>query len=175
MSDLFALILTVSLALLVLDLAYRVFKRGSRLLPTALVVLAAAWVVYALAPESMQTRSATDEIVAIVICYTSMVLGMMAEYGYAQAERGNKKLEFDLMSFLMPIFASPIVFIPLLTLTSEVALGGAFARPKLMVYLVAFQNGFFWKSFFEQRCAEAKTAAAARSELAALEKAPHAA
>jgi hypothetical protein len=174
MSDLFAFILTVSLSLLVLDLAYRVFRRGSRLLPTALVVLAAGWVVYALAPDAMQTRGATDEIVAIVICYASMVLGMMAEYGYAQAERGNKKIEFDLMSFLMPIFASPIVFIPLLTLTSEVALGGAFTRPKLMVYLVAFQNGFFWKSFFEQRCAEAKSIARGEAQ-PALEKAPHAA
>ena len=112
----------------------------------------------------MQTRGASDEIVAIVICYASMVFGMMAEYGYAQAERGNKKIEFDLMSFLMPIFASPIVFIPLLTLTSEVALGGAFTRPKLMVYLVAFQNGFFWKSFFEQRCAEAKSRRARASQ-----------
>ena len=47
--------------------------------------------------------------------------------------------------------AAQTAFIPLLTLTSEVAIGGAFTRAKLMVYLVAFQNGFFWKSFFEQR------------------------
>jgi hypothetical protein len=174
MSDLFAVILTVSLALLVLDLAYRVFRRGSRLLPTALVVVAAGWVVYALAPQGVQERGSSDEIVAIGFCYASMVFGMMAEYGYAQAERGNKKIEFDLMSFLMPIFASPIVFIPLLTLTSEVAIGGAFTRPKLMVYLVAFQNGFFWKSFFEQRCAEAKSATA-RTEPAPMERASNAA
>jgi hypothetical protein len=30
------------------------------------------------------------------------------------------------------------------------SIGGAFTKAKLMVYLVAFQNGFFWKSFFEQ-------------------------
>ena len=173
MSDLLAVILTVSLGLLVLDLAYRIFTKGTRLLPRTLVVLAAGWVVYALAPKAVQTRGESDEIIAIVICYMSMVFGMMAEYGYAQAERGNKKIEFDWMSFLMPIFASPIVFIPLLTLTSEVAIGGAFTRPKLMVYLVAFQNGFFWKSFFEQRRAEAKSAV--RSDPAPLERAPHAA
>jgi chromate transport protein ChrA len=172
MSDLLSVILTVSLALLVVHLAYRVFTKRTALLPSALVVLASGWVVYAVAPKAMQTRS-PDEVVAIIVCYASMVLGMMAEYGYAQAERGNKKLEFDLMSFLMPIFASPIVFIPLLTLTSEVAFGGAFTRPKLMVYLVAFQNGFFWKSFFEQRRAEAKSMA--RAEPAALEREPHAA
>jgi hypothetical protein len=77
------------------------------------------------------------------------------------------------MPFLMPIFASPIVFIPLLTLTSEVAMGGAFTRPKLMVYLVAFQNGFFWKSFFEQRKAEANVAA--RSDTVVPESSKHAA
>lgn len=173
MSDLLALILTVSLALLVVDLAYRVFTKRTGLLPRTLVVLAAGWVVYALAPKALQTRGSPDEIVSIVFCYMSMVLGMMAEYGYVQAERGNKKIEFDLMSFLMPIFASPIVFIPLLTLTSEVAIGGAFTRAKLMVYLVAFQNGFFWKSFFEQRCAEAKSAV--RSDPGAFEREPHAA
>jgi len=172
MSGLLAVILTVSLALLVVHLIYRVFTKSAAVLPSALVVLVACWVVYALAPRAMQTRGPGDEIVSIVFCYASMVFGMMAEYGYSQAERGNKKIEFDFMSFMMPIFASPIVFIPLLTLTSEVAIGGAFTRPKMMVYLVAFQNGFFWKSFFEQRCAEAK---AARSEPAALKTEPHAA
>ena len=29
--------------------------------------------------------------------------------------------------------------------------GRATTQGKLMVYLVAFQNGFFWKSFFEQQ------------------------
>ena len=166
MSDLLAVTLVVSLVLLVLELAYRAFTRRGGLLPRALIVLAAGWVVYAVAPRAVQTRGTSDEIVAIVICYLSMVFGMMAEYGYAQAERGNKKLEFELMSFLMPIFASPIVFIPLLTLTSEVAMGGAFTRPKLMVYLVAFQNGFFWKSFFEQRRAEAKVTARSEAQAA---------
>lgn len=173
MSDLLAVILVVSLVLLVVELAYRAFTKRGGLLPRTLIVLAAGWIVYAVAPGVVQTRGASDEIVAIVICYLSMVFGMMAEYGYAQAERGNKKLEFELMSFLMPIFASPIVFIPLLTLTSEVAMGGAFTRPKLMVYLVAFQNGFFWKSFFEQRRAEAKVAA--RTDATGLETTPHAA
>jgi hypothetical protein len=60
----------------------------------------------------------------------------------------------------MPIFASPIVFVPLLTLTTDVASGGVLGDGKLMVYLVAFQNGFFWKGFFEQRRAQAQPKAA---------------
>ena len=48
----------------------------------------------------------------------------------------------------MPIFVSPIVFIPLLTVITDVNTTGAFAQPKLMVYFIAFQNGFFWRAFF---------------------------
>ncbi len=40
------------------------------------------------------------------------------------------------------------VTLEMLTITSEVAIGGgAFTRSKLMVFLVAFQNGFFGKGF----------------------------
>jgi len=102
-------------------------------------------------PDSVESKGPVDETVAIVLCYLCMLLGMVAEYGYAQAERGHKRLRFEPMTFLMPIFASPIVFIPLLTITTDISFDGAFSKSKLMVYLVAFQNGFFWKGFFEQR------------------------
>ena len=157
MSEHVDLIVKMSLALMVADFMYRALTRSAPLLPRALAIAGALGIVYALAPSAVQTRGGIDEAASIVFCYVSMVLGMIAQYGYAQAERGNKKLELDWMTFLMPIFASPIVFIPLLTLTSEVAMGGAFTRAKLMVYLVAFQNGFFWKSFFEQRRGEAQS------------------
>jgi hypothetical protein len=155
MSEVVAVILTVSLALMIGDLLYRALTKSAPLLPRTVAVLIAACVVYLLAPGTVEKRGSIDETASVVFCYLSMLFGMIAEYGYVQAERGRRKFEFDLVSFLMPIFASPIVFIPLLTLTSEVAIGGgAFTRTKLMVYLVAFQNGFFWKSFFEQRRAE---------------------
>ena len=157
MSEHVDLIVKMSLALMVADFMYRALTRSAPLLPRALAIAGALGIVYALAPSAVQTRGGIDEAASIAFCYVSMVLGMIAQYGYAQAERGNKKLELDWMTFLMPIFASPIVFIPLLTLTSEIAMGGAFTRAKLMVYLVAFQNGFFWKSFFEQRRGEAQS------------------
>ncbi|HEY5619120.1 MAG TPA: hypothetical protein VIK60_14355 [Vicinamibacterales bacterium] len=157
MSEHVDLIVKMSLALMVADFMYRALTRSAPLLPRALAIAGALGIVYALAPSAVQTRGGIDEAASIAFCYVSMVLGMIAQYFYAQAERGNKKLELDWMTFLMPIFASPIVFIPLLTLTSEVAMGGAFTRAKLMVYLVAFQNGFFWKSFFEQRRGEAQS------------------
>lgn len=100
---------------------------------------------------SPATGEGIHEVAAVTLCYLAMLLGMMAEYAYAQAEQGKKRLRFVPMTLVMPILASPIVFIPLLTLAGDISTGGAFTRAKLMVYLVAFQNGFFWKSFFEQR------------------------
>ena len=152
MSPTMGLLLTISVVAFVACALYRALgraapRRGGALAAIAVAVLVATVVV----PAPTGTRGAA-EIASVFVCYGCMLLGMMAEYGYAKAERGDTSFTFELLPFLMPIFASPIVFIPLLSLMTEDAMsGGAFTRAKLMVYLVAFQNGFFWKSFFEQR------------------------
>jgi hypothetical protein len=122
------------------------------LVTLAMAVLAGAIFPLAFPDPDIEFKGpATQETVAVGFCYFSMLLGMAAQYCYKQVERGDTKFTFEPMEFLMPIFASPIVFIPLLTLTTDIALSGPFTKSKLMVYLVAFQNGFFWKSFFEER------------------------
>jgi uncharacterized membrane protein YidH (DUF202 family) len=127
-------------------------RRPRRYLPALLCAAVACATFVLVFADRIETKGSVEETAAVVLCYGAMLLGMAAEYFYTQAERGSRTLSFEPMAFLMPIFASPIVFIPLLTITSEVAIGGgAFTRSKLMVYLVAFQNGFFWKGFFEQR------------------------
>jgi hypothetical protein len=153
MSGALSLVLLVSLAGLVCGVAYiDIQRRGARrFLSSLLLVSLAMAVIYMALPDSIESKGPLDEVVAVSFCYVAMVLGMFAEYGYSQAERGETRLTFRTIDFLMPIFASPIVFIPLLTIATDVSDGGAFTRQKLMVYLVAFQNGFFWKSFFEQR------------------------
>ena len=57
--------------------------------------------------------------------------------------RETRDFRLDPAAFFMPIFVSPIVFIPLLTVIAEVNSTGALAQAKLMVYLIAFQNSFF--------------------------------
>jgi hypothetical protein len=156
MSDVAAFILIASAAILAIELLYRIGIRDkdARLLPRAIVVLGAAYLAYDLRPAPVEQMGTLDQAAAIVFCYGAMLLGMAAEYGYTiadRASRGEGQLKFDLATFLLPVFASPIIFIPLLTLTSELGTGGAFTRAHLMVYLVAFQNGFFWKQLFEQR------------------------
>jgi hypothetical protein len=156
MSKMAAFILIASAAIMAVELLYRIGikDRHARLLPRAIVVLAAGFLAYDLQPAQVEQMGTLDQAAAIVFCYGSMLLGMAAEYGYTladRASRGEGQLKFDLATFLLPVFASPIIFIPLLTLTSELGAGGAFTRAHLMVYLVAFQNGFFWKQLFEQR------------------------
>jgi hypothetical protein len=152
MSFILSSLLAVSLAALVFGVAYLEYRRGHnrRVASSALLLVVALGVFAYLKADTVETKGPAEEAIAVVVCYAAMLLGMAAEYGYSEAERGDKAFKWD-MRFLMPIFASPIVFIPLLTITTEMTLGGAFTKSKLMVYLVAFQNGFFWKSFFEER------------------------
>lgn len=156
MSATLAFVLSISLAAIAGELLYRIATkdRGARLVPRVITLLAAASILFLLRPNQVDKMGSVAETASMIICYAAMLLGMAAEYGYAIADRRarGETASFDMLTFLMPIFASPIVFIPLLTLTSELgAGGGAFTRARLMVYLVAFQNGFFWKQLFEQR------------------------
>ena len=155
MSEILAVVMVVSIAGIVLELFYRIVTKDGyvRVLPRVITIAAAGVIAYTLLPRRVEQMGSLDETASIVLCYGSMLLGMTAEYAYSLAERasrGEAKVKFDTLTFLMPIFASPIVFIPLLT-------GGAFTRARVMVYLVAFQNGFFWKQLFEQRRQAATT------------------
>jgi hypothetical protein len=63
-------------------------------------------------------------------------------------------VKFDFGMFVAPVFASPIVFIPLLAaLQNTPAITGTqgFSAVNLMVFFVAFENGFFWKEYFDHR------------------------
>jgi hypothetical protein len=87
-----------------------------------------------------------------------MLLGMGAQFLYRHFEQPQRKRrKFDWGVFLAPVSASPIVFLPLLASfqNSEVDLS-KLDVPRLMIFFVAFQNGFFWKEHFDQRQREAE-------------------
>ena len=149
-------------AAVVLYLALRT-RRPRVIVLTLLIVAVSAWIVYSAAPATAGTRGDGDTA-TLIISYVAMILGMTAHTLYAEAEKARKRLRFRWLPFLMPILASPIVFIPLVSIAGEVpAVGGAFTQAKVMVYLVAFQNGFFWKHFFDQRMQAPAAGRAVRS------------
>jgi hypothetical protein len=52
----------------------------------------------------------------------------------------------------LPVLASPIVFIPLLaSLQNADPDLSRIDVPGFMIFVVAFENGFFWKEYFDNR------------------------
>jgi hypothetical protein len=81
------------------------------------------------------------------ILYVAMIAGMMAQYFYFYTRR-----KFRWRSFIKPFLASPIVFMPLVSAYQKALTSlDAFELGDLMLLLVAFQNGFFWKVIFDKR------------------------
>lgn len=99
-----------------------------------------------------------NEIYFVIILYIFMLLGMLANYFYNRFSKPKTNREsFDIGLFIAPIFASPIIFIPLLASlqTADIELSNL-TTTKLMVFIVSFQNGFFWKEYFDNRNKEIK-------------------
>jgi len=94
------------------------------------------------------------DIVFALVLYFFMLLGMAAQYLFSLFEKpkGKRLAEFDWGLFVAPVFASPIVFLPLLAALQNVDIElDKVTLPRLMVFLVAFENGFFWKEYFDNR------------------------
>jgi hypothetical protein len=84
-----------------------------------------------------------------LIAYVAMVAGMFSQYLYARfAKEAALRPPFDWGSFIAPIFVSPIIFLPL---CSTLGVGEDAEAGRYMIFLVAFENGFFFKSYFDQR------------------------
>lgn len=103
--------------------------------------------------------SQANETGFVIVLYLSMLAGMACHYFYGLfLLPQRKRSKFDLGAFLAPVFASPIVFIPLLGAfqNTEVDLT-QLTLPKFMVFFVAFENGFFWKEVVDNRRKEQKS------------------
>jgi hypothetical protein len=111
-------------------------------------------------PSAVEAKGPGDEWIVAIALFLCMVLGMFCQYVYRRFERPQgRRPKWDWGLFVAPVFASPIVFIPLLaSLGGANISSGSLTSARLMIFLVAFQNGFFWKEFFDrkQREKEAK-------------------
>jgi hypothetical protein len=95
----------------------------------------------------------SSELPVIGLLFTCMLFGMLAHWLYAWLETPQRKRPpFDLGLFLGPVLASPIIFIPLLASLQNTDLDlSRIDIPRFMVFVVAFENGFFWKEYFDNR------------------------
>lgn len=161
MSYLSTVLVALSLAALTLILVHRGLRDGNwRGLFLHLVGIAGALVFlrwYFGFPSARPIPSPRGEegldAVLVLALYGCMLLGMLAQYAFKRFERPQaRRKKFDVGVFLAPVFASPVVFIPLLAALQKVELD--FSRidaAAVMVFFVAFQNGFFWKEYFDHR------------------------
>lgn len=105
-------------------------------------------------PTSITARGdRIEEPYYVVVLYLFVLLGMMAQYLYCHLGRAKgKRSSFDVATFLAPLFLSPLVFAPIFVAFQGVGEGVAgMTTAKFMIFLVAFENGFFWKDFVENR------------------------
>jgi hypothetical protein len=111
---------------------------------------------YALFESGSQIRPKGDQPnqwAFIVVLYVCMLLGMASNYAYGRfVKTKSARPPFDAGNFVAPMLASPLVFIPLLGAFQDTYVDPAnLTVPKVMIFLVAFENGFFWKEIFDNR------------------------
>ena len=143
------LILICTVVLVVLLLLDRPWRRRSLLAMTIVLTGGSAWLgIRAVSVAKLETKASTDAAgwMLVALLFLAMSLGMAAQYFFFKPERSR----FRWARLAKPFFASPIVFIPLVgTLPADDLSLLPFSLSKLMLLLVAFQNGFFWKTFFD--------------------------
>jgi hypothetical protein len=89
----------------------------------------------------------------LVEMFISLVLGMLAQFAYRRFSqpRGTRS-PFDFGLFVAPVFTSPLVFGPILVAFQNASFDpNDRALASLSLLIIAFQNGFCWKEFFDNR------------------------
>jgi len=107
-------------------------------------------------PELADPKGADEEFLPLVLAmFSCMLLGMAAEYLYQRFDKpAAERRNLDAGEFVKPFLVSPLIFMPL-----AASLHGAnvdlsrFDAPRLMLFLVAFENGFLWRGYFSRKLA----------------------
>ena len=149
MSLLMTIILFISLAVILVGLViyFRSVKRWPSLI-FGIVGLLTVFIFMHFAfgfPQIIETKASEQETVLIIVCFIATLLGIIANYIYTVFEKEDQKPHIRLL--IMPLCISPIIFFPLLQIIQETDLTtGIFSASKIALYIVAFQNGFLWRS-----------------------------
>lgn len=106
--------------------------------------------------EHADSMGPEDAFLPLVLAlYVCMVAGMVAEYlfHYLDAAAGLRG-RFDVGGMVKTVLVSPLIFIPLVaSLQSANVDPVKLNAPRLMLFLVAFENGFLWRGYFSRKLA----------------------
>lgn len=136
-----------------LALTIRGFRRSRHVgqLSVSLAVLAASGTVYGLVFDRgphLGSKGGQSSATAFIVLYACMLAGMACNYLYRRFMQPQSGRElFDWGRFIAPMFASPLLFAPLWSAFQDA--GVTVMGLRFSAFLVAFQNGFFWKEFFD--------------------------
>ena len=108
-------------------------------------------------PISASKSLGSNDLPIIGVLFACMLLGMLAHWLYVWLEIPKlKRPTFDFGLFIAPVLASPIIFVPLLASLQNANLDlSRLDTPGFMAFMVAFENGFFWKEYFDNRKSKA--------------------
>jgi cytochrome bd-type quinol oxidase subunit 2 len=101
-------------------------------------------------------KGPSDDFVLAGALFICMLFGMASQFLYRRFEQPQGgRPPWDWGMFIAPVLASPIVFIPLLAAFQNANIDlKDLTAPRLMIFFVAYQNGFFWKEFFDRKQSE---------------------
>jgi hypothetical protein len=120
-----------------------------------LVLLHFAFGFPSLPAEFAKGGTETDVVPLVLALFVFMLLGMGAEYLYHYLDSKPGETKFDWRSFVKPFLVSPLVFVPLAASLQNAKVDlSRFDIPLLMLFLVAFENGFLWRGYFTRKLAQ---------------------
>ncbi|MBA7481228.1 hypothetical protein ES707_16698 [subsurface metagenome] len=90
-----------------------------------------------------------------ILCglYVCTLLGILGNNTLAQTKvrRGyDIQVKLRWVSFIKPLIISPIVFLTVLSVLNNIGTPGNTPTTVVMQFMLAFQNGFFWKSIVDR-------------------------
>ena len=154
----FYLVLISLVGLLIISVRYSKASGNVRLLALHLVILCVfsflVWLFYQRSGVLTARGGSRDNELAFILgLYVFMLVGMLAHSGYRRFVHPQiQKPPFDFGMFISPVFASTFVFIPLLaSLQNDATNLEGMVATKMMLFFVAFENGFLWKEYFDSR------------------------
>ncbi len=109
-------------------------------------------------PSGVVAKGSEASRALYVALYVCVLMGMAFQFAFRYFSQPKElRSSWDWGLFIAPFFASPLIFFPLVAAFQSSGVDFNDSRaPRLMVLMVAFQNGFFWKEIFERKQKEEK-------------------